>query len=525
MRNQFRTLLLLVTLAVLSMSVFAQDEPLEVGEDDLKFTVDPSLAQSVAVAKIATEPLNADTPPGDENPAHTLFTFIGYDLGELAPNIAATLAVYDVAEFEAAGYTEELSNLRMVLDQRPDLTEQTTLPYLPQIAPVQTFVARPAYVKFAGGTGVRYLTYFSFDVSPVLEGNILYTFQGLTADETRYIAATFPLDTGLLDAEFPEDFDLAAFENSYDTYMADLLADLNTQDAASFTPNLDTLDELIASITVGDADNSDVGVVTSTETTDQAAATPAAEVASAATSTPAVQPTFTVVPTLSPFFTVEQSRFKFNVEYLLASDWEYRVVPGAANNPGTPPGDEYPSFVEFTLPSYRYPGSYPATIRFYLIQQDPALFGFDAVVVQLQTLLRDKPDLATQQQLPFPPIFDATQGIQGRPEYLDFPSGTGIRYLTIYVQEDKPPVEGSVFYTYLGITADERYLVSVMMPVDTGLLQPEIQNFDINNFNTSAEGFYTDLEDALKADGSATITPSIAMLDNLVSSITVALEE
>jgi hypothetical protein len=519
MRKRLFALLLMLT--VFAGPAFGQtDEPVRVTQGDIAFAFDPEIALTAAVARLPLAPLNANTPPGDEYPAHTLFTLIGYALGEdIAPAAAPTLAIYQVADFEAAGWGDELAALRDLLVERPDLTRQVGLPYLPQSAAPQVFTTRADYLQFASGSGVRYLTAFAFDVAPLLEGQIIYTFQGLTADETRYVAATFPLNTGALPAELPEDFDLAAFTDRLDTYFADLLAGLIDPEAA-FTPDLDALDALIDSLQVGDAAPRDE--VAGVSTAAPAPQTPAAvEVVSpTATIDATLAPTFTAVPTLSPFFEVAYSRFAFNMPYVLASDFAYAVVPGAAANPATPPGDEFPSHVNFSFSTYGVTGPRPAALNFYLIEDDPAQFGFDGVVINLSTLLRDRPDLAAQTELPFPPLFDAEQRVQGQPAYLDFASGSGVRYLTIYVTQDAPPVEGSVFYTFQGITADERYLVSALFPVDTGLLQAEIANFDINNFNPSSDGFYTDLEARLNEG--VDLTPPLRALDELIASISVA---
>lgn len=514
----------LLFLVLFALPASAQDTaPVQVTQGDIQFSFAPDIALTVAVAQIDAVPLDANTPPGDENPAHTLFTFIGYNTGEgITPLLAPTIAVYETAGFEAAGWSDELSALRGLLDQRPDLSRQVGLPYLPQTGSIQVFTTRAEYVNFESGFGLRYLTTFAFDAAPVLEGTVLYTFQGMTLDESRVVAATFPINTGLLPAELADDFDYDAFIDSMDTYFADLLTELGGQDAAAFTPSLDALDALVSSLTVGDDRVTEADVIASAAT-----ATPDTVVAAVATAThtlaPTVEPTFTPKPTLSPFFEVEYGRFAYNVPYVLASDFTYAVIPGAANNPGTPLGDEHPSYVHFTFPTYTLKGSYPAALDFYLIEDDPGLFGFDGVVINLQTLLRDKPDLTTQTELPFPPLFTVKQGIQAKAQYMDFPSGTGVRYLTIYVQQDKPPIEGSVFYTFQGITTDERYLVSAIFPVDTALLQTEIQNFEINNFNTSSEGFYTDLERLLNEGGD--VTPSLQVLDEMIQSITVGPKE
>jgi hypothetical protein len=89
----------------------------------------------------------------------------------------------------------------------------------------------------------------------VLDQQVLYTFQGLTDDEQFYVAAFFPVETGIFPIEPP--VCTQCTDPNYDpmpgwnTLLADQLTPLNAQPEEEFAPSLGLLDELIMSIHVG----------------------------------------------------------------------------------------------------------------------------------------------------------------------------------------------------------------------------------------------------------------------------------
>ena len=69
----------------------------------------------------------------------------------------------------------------------------TSLPMLPVVPAAQVFRAQAQYVDLPGLSGIRYLTYYSQGISPLTATDILYVFQGLSADgqvlRDRYVHA------------------------------------------------------------------------------------------------------------------------------------------------------------------------------------------------------------------------------------------------------------------------------------------------------------------------------------------------
>ena len=203
---------------------------------------------------VAGVPYDPNTPPGNAAPAHIEFSFSPYYPALFAPRttLPPTLAVYPTGSFGAYHWGSQLKGLQQILMTHPALGTLTMLPYLPRFEAAQIVRARATYLSFPGGAGIAYLTYYAQDVSPVTANRMFYTFQGLTNDGAHYVSASFPVHIRFLPNEVPTTFDYAAFNSNYGSYLAKLVARLNTPAAlSSIVPQLPLLDRLFASIAVG----------------------------------------------------------------------------------------------------------------------------------------------------------------------------------------------------------------------------------------------------------------------------------
>ena len=101
---------------------------------------------------------------------------------------------------------------------------------------------------------MRYLSYFSQGPNPVLDQQVFYTFQGLTDDGQFYVAAFFPVQTGIFPSD-PPDCSKCGEPNydpfvEWETIMAEQLNQLNSQAEDDFAPSLIVLDDTIKSIQI-----------------------------------------------------------------------------------------------------------------------------------------------------------------------------------------------------------------------------------------------------------------------------------
>jgi len=228
--------------------------------------VDPALAQSVEPMTVEAVPANQEVIYSDTHPAFVQFTFLDYDGGRLAqlPYTSRTprMMAFPTQDFQEygpdvpTGFPQQLEGLRGLLETRPDLAERCmqtrpvpgklALPFLPWLNEAQVFCAKPQYIEFSDGKGIRYVTAFSQGVAPLVDPSIFYTFQGLSEDGEIYFSATFPVLTGI----FPLETHPGVAGQQPQNMTLEQLNALNAQSEDLFQPALGQLDALVKSMSV-----------------------------------------------------------------------------------------------------------------------------------------------------------------------------------------------------------------------------------------------------------------------------------
>jgi WD40 repeat protein len=186
-----------------------------------------------------------------------------------SPEIKPQIFIFPTREYAdinpLAG--ERIDALKILLDDNA-LNSGGELPVLPTFNSAQDLHGQVTRLEFQGGRGLRFFARYSQGTAPVVNPGIFYTFQGLTEDESLYVAAFFPLYVPILpDQVQVEDWD--AFSWGYQDYMADITSKLEKLDLDDFEPALESLDALIRSMAI-------LNNIGSTSTT-SASATPTPE--------------------------------------------------------------------------------------------------------------------------------------------------------------------------------------------------------------------------------------------------------
>lgn len=264
--------LLVTLLATVSMAlpVLAQDVPepqpassqlieaVRVNHDGIQFVYDIGLASSVSYMQHRATEGDVQVP----SPAYREFTFDGYSDGDyLRHAIQPRIEVYAIEDFGPyPAFIAQLDELSRLLAEQPDLNQYVnatfdtpnalTLPFLPIIPAAQVMRALPEYIDVARIDGIRYLVYYSQAPNPVLEGEMFYTFQGITDDGQYYVSAMLPVNTGVLPTEESTPVEPDDWMADYEDYLTELLGRIPPTDGAGFTPSLATLDALVQSVTV-----------------------------------------------------------------------------------------------------------------------------------------------------------------------------------------------------------------------------------------------------------------------------------
>ncbi len=147
---------------------------------------------------------------------------------------------------EVAVRIQELARL---LGERPQEVTNP-IPVLPGIGAVQTLRARVKYIDFSGGTGVAFLAAYKQGPAPLTNEDLTYFFQGLSSDGRWYISMAYPVNSARLPATAaevpPEAAQLA--QQDYAAYLAQTTQLLDQAAANEFTPDLEALNAMLASL-------------------------------------------------------------------------------------------------------------------------------------------------------------------------------------------------------------------------------------------------------------------------------------
>jgi hypothetical protein len=204
----------------------------------------------------------------------------------------------------------------------------------------------------------------------------------------------------------------------------------------------------------------------------------------------------------------------------LASGYDCKTTPEVSGEGF----DVNPQYTELTFQGY------PLSDRFFTphiavfpVQRFSELApdAVNADVAVLQALIGGGP--TSDKGLPLLPIFNAAQEFHAQYKVIAFQSGSGIRFLTQYSQAADPINNHEMFFTFQGLTSDGKYWISAILPISNSSLPengdnpPNGQTFEEfgNNFPT----YIADITSQLNSQTAESFSPTILMLDALVTSI------
>lgn len=235
---------------------------------------------------------------------------------------------------------------------------------------------------------------------------------------------------------------------------------------------------------------------------------------------PTAEPTLPPPPPDAPSTDVAFEGVSFSYAGALAAEVVPEIVP-AEEFMG---GDVIPEHVLFSFDGYILPDTlHEPRILIYPVADFQASSQLASSVITEQVqFLAEKPE--NPDGIPFLPLFNAAQVVRARVAYLDFQSGTGVRFLTHYSQAPIPVNNRELFYTFQGLTHDGANYVAVILPVSHPDLPPDdsaIPGDDYEAFAATFESYITEVEAQLNAADPASFTPDLATLDALVESLAI----
>jgi hypothetical protein len=157
-----------LTSAVTEFRIPAGAKTVNVTFNGVNLTYNDVYGPKVQADTVFAVTANPDDPFEQSAPDYTEITFGDGPQTELT---VPTISVYPVSEYQQVNPVakERIGDLKTLLSQKPkDPTDD--IPVLPAVNAGQAFHAQVKYLTFDGGTGVRFLTMYSQDVSPITMG-------------------------------------------------------------------------------------------------------------------------------------------------------------------------------------------------------------------------------------------------------------------------------------------------------------------------------------------------------------------
>lgn len=246
------------------------------------------------------------------------------------------------------------------------------------------------------------------------------------------------------------------------------------------------------------------------------------------TPVPTDTPVITQTPTeSSPTVNLTCNELSLLLDPALASGYDCETIPAS--------NEEFDIQPEHTLLTLQ---GYPLTDKFFqpriAVYPLPAYGALqpDSVnerLLTLQALTHGAPAPVFEGSfgipLPFLPVFNAGQVFFADYRVVPFANGSGIRYLTEYAQYYAPVNNHDLFYTYQGVTADEQYWISAILPVNHPLLPANADNppngMTWEEFSNNYEAYIADMVNQLNGQPSDSFTPTLTALDALMASIVI----
>jgi hypothetical protein len=241
----------------------AQEEPSTVIFDGVGFTFDEVLGASVNITEVPAQPPIEDG-ISFPSPAHLAFTVYGPRAEDTkaprtisAPGVVRYYRTADLADYWWP--TQQLENLQTLLETRPDLATFTTpgefgfgqpLPFVLDGSAGQAIHAVPHYVDTPDLAGIAYLTAFRQDTFPFAADEFWYTFQGLSPDGSWYVAVDFRVEAEMFPTKVgQQQAKRISTLKQWLRYQDQSLQKLDGASPDAFTPPLEAVDALIASVT------------------------------------------------------------------------------------------------------------------------------------------------------------------------------------------------------------------------------------------------------------------------------------
>ena len=184
----------------------------------------------------------------------------------------------------------------------------------------------------------------------------------------------------------------------------------------------------------------------------------------------------------------------------------------------------HPQYVRLDLQSYPVLGaSQQPVVAAYPVEEYRRQSPQAAAILDNLLSYLAQPSASDPRQMPLLPLMNGGQVFHANVQRLDFQSGHGVRFLTLYAQYPAPVNNQDLFYSFQGLTSDGRYAVSVILPVSHPSLPASADTLSPAEAQIPAQNsdYYPGMAKRLSAESDASFTPDLSRLDALVQSLKV----
>jgi hypothetical protein len=130
-----------------------------------------------------------------------------------------------------------------------------------------------------------------------------------------------------------------------------------------------------------------------------------------------------------------------------------------------------------------------------------------AKTVSLLKTIVSKRTAAGFKELPMLPAVEAYELFHNHVKILDYKDGSGVAFIACYAQDEAPIKNGDFFYSYQGLSRDNKYYISLTYPVKANKLKDNMP------LKTSVK-LLSNLQDK-------EFTPSLSEIDKMIESLSI----
>ncbi len=234
--------------------------------------------------------------------------------------------------------------------------------------------------------------------------------------------------------------------------------------------------------------------------------------------------------------TVSFNGVSFSFDSSIGTSANIVVYPGSGKNAQQPggPDPKHTTFMLYTQkPDDAGGGDSPVYENFVVVYKATDWKGytdFEKRVSEVEKLIAAGSDLNTftppkgdtNKELPFLPIYPASQVMRAQAKYIKTDQVSGYSFISAYRQDVFPFISHDLVYLFVGLSADKQTVVSVNIRMDTKLFPKEVPSkFDYDAFVKTLDKYMQESTDTVNKAKATDFTPALTSLETLVKSISV----